>query len=290
MSSVTVIYNPESGSATSVDDLRNAFAEFENGHKVRWSPTTAEDPGPGQAREAMERGSEIVIACGGDGTVRAVAETLAGTPTTLGVVPLGTGNLLAENLSIPVGLDAVPGALSATTKTLDVGVVNDEKFIVMAGVGFDAAMIRDANSTVKRRFGSAAYMLSGAKNLPAQIVRASVRVDGEHVWSGRTAMVLVGNCGAVTGGLEVFPDARPDDGRLDVAILTAEKMTDWLTIGWRLLRGRAQPDELVERFTGTQVEIELDEPTPYELDGEDRPATRRLSFGIEPSALEVRSP
>ena len=290
MSAVTVVYNPKSGSAITTDDLREAFAPHEAAHQIRWSPTTADDPGPGQTAEAIERGAETVVACGGDGTVRAVAETLAGTSTALGVVPLGTGNLLAENLSIPVGLDAVPGALSSSTTTLDVGVVNDEKFLVMAGVGFDAAMIRDANSAVKRRLGSAAYMISGAKNLPAKIVRASVSVDGEPVWSGRTAMVLVGNCGAVTGGLEVFPDATPHDGRLDVAILTAERLRDWLTIGWRLIRGREQPTNLVERYTGTTVTVELDHPSPYELDGEDRPETARLDFGIEPAALEVRCP
>jgi YegS/Rv2252/BmrU family lipid kinase len=290
VSTVTVIYNPQSGSATGVEELRSAFASFEDGHRIRWAPTTAGDPGPGQAREAIERGSETVIACGGDGTVRAVAETLAGTSTKLGVVPLGTGNLLAENLAIPVGLDAVPGALSATPTTLDVGVVNGEKFIVMAGVGFDAAMIRDANPAVKRRLGSAAYMLSGAKNLPARIVRASVTVDGERVWSGRTAMVLVGNCGAVTGGLEVFPDAEPDDGLLDVAILTADSITDWVAIGWRLVRNRQQPVEHVRRFVGSSIVVDLDEPTPYELDGEDRDETRRLEFRVEPSALEVRCP
>jgi YegS/Rv2252/BmrU family lipid kinase len=290
VSAVTVIYNPKSGSATGVDDLRGAFAAFESNHRIRWSPTTEDDPGPGQTREAIERGSETVVACGGDGTVRAIAETLAGTSAALGVVPLGTGNLLAANLSIPVGLDAVPGALSSTSKTLDVGVVNDEKFVVMAGVGFDAAMIRDANSQVKRRLGSAAYMISGAKNLPAQIVQASVTVDDELVWSGRTAMVLVGNCGSVTGGLEVFPDADPSDGRLDVAVLAAEKLRDWMTIGWRLVRHREQPSELVQRFTGTSIVVELDKPTPWELDGEDRPESRRLTFGIEPGALQVRCP
>ncbi len=290
MSAVTVIYNPQSGGATGIDELRDAFADHEHAHQIRWSPTTEDDPGPGQAREAIERGSEIVIACGGDGTIRAVAEELAGTSTTLGVVPLGTGNLLASNLAIPVGLEAVPGALSSPPRTLDVGVVNGEKFTVMSGVGFDAAMIRDANPAVKRRLGSVAYMMSGAKNLPAQIVRATVTIDGERVWSGRTAMVLVGNCGAVTGGLEVFPDAEPDDGVLDVAILTADRLKDWLTIGWRLMRNRAQPPELVERFTGTSIVVELDDPTPYELDGEDREATDRLEFEIEPSALEVRCP
>lgn len=288
MSAVTVIYNPESGSATSVDDLRAAFDEHAGGRELRWSPTTEDDPGPGQAREAIEQGSDTVIACGGDGTVRAVAEAMAGSTVTLGVVPLGTGNLLAGNLDIPIGLDAVPVALTADARTLDLGVVNDEKFAVMAGVGFDAAMIRDANSNVKSTLGSVAYMISGARNLPAQVVRATLEVGGEQVWSGRTAMVLVGNCGSVTGGLEVFPDASPTDGILDVAVLTAENARDWARLLWRLLRDKPQPPELVKRFTGTTIEVDLDRPTPYELDGEDRDEVQHLSFSIEPGALEVR--
>jgi len=115
-------------------------------------------------------------------------------------------------------------------------------------------------------------------------------VDGEPVWSGRTAMVLVGNCGAVTGGLEVFPDADPTDGKLDVAVLRAEKLRDWATIGWRLVRDSAQPDRLVERFSGTSIEVDVANPTPYELDGEDRDDTSRLRFAIDPAALEVRCP
>lgn len=288
MGSVTVIYNPASGSSIGVDELREAFGEHDGGHRIRWAPTTADDPGPGQASEAVERGADTVVACGGDGTVRAVAESLAGTGTALGVVPLGTGNLLAANLDIPTGLDAVPRALSAPVRRFDVGAVNGERFVVMAGVGFDAAMIRDANSAVKRRLGSVAYMVSGAKNLPARILRARISIDGEAVWSGRTAMVLVGNCGAVTGGLPVFPDAEPDDGVLDVAVLTAEKATDWAVILWRLLRRREQPSRLVKRFSGHQIVVELDQPAPYELDGEDRDPTNRLEFTVEPDTLEVR--
>lgn len=288
MSVATVIYNPASGSAADADRLREEFDAHANGHRLRWAPTTADDPGYGQTSDAVEQGSETVIACGGDGTVRAVVERLAGTPTALGIVPLGTGNLLATNLDLRPGFEAIPTALSASTTTLDVGVVNDERFAVMAGVGFDAMMIRDANPAVKRRLGSVAYVVSGARNVPARLVGATIRVDGEEVWSGRTAMVLVGNCGAVTGGLPVFPDARPDDGVLDVAILTAERARDWVAVMWRLIRRRPQPDRLVRRFRGGEVDVELDRPMAYELDGEDREPARRLTFRVEPRALQVR--
>lgn len=288
MSHVTVIYNPASGSSVDPDELRDAIGEHAAGHRIRWSPTSADDPGIGQARDAAELGCDTVIACGGDGTVRAVAEGLAGRRVALGVVPLGTGNLLASNLGVPDGLDALPVALSGGGRTLDVGSVNDERFTVMAGVGFDAMMIRDANPEVKRRLGTAAYVVSALRNVPAQIVRATLGVDGTEVWSGRTAMVLVGNCGSVTGGLEVFPDADPADGVLDVAVLTAERFRDWARVTWRLVRRRPQPPELVQRFRGTDVVVSLDRPMAYELDGEDRDPTDRLHFTVEPSALEVR--
>lgn len=290
---VTVVVNPASGSATDEDALRAAFDEACNANgsalsTVEWSPTTPDDPGLGQSRRAVEHGHGTVVACGGDGTVRAAIESLAGSSTALGIVPLGTGNLLASNLGIPDGLEAVATAVGGTMRPLDIATVNGERFAVMAGVGFDATMIRDADATVKRRFGSVAYVSAAIRNLPARTMRATVDVDGRRLFSGRTVMVLVGNCGSVTGGLEVFPDARPDDGVLDVAVLGAERLRDWVGVLWRLVRGRPQRPDLVRRFTGRDVDVRLDAPAPYELDGEHRPDVDQLTFGIEPGALEVR--
>jgi YegS/Rv2252/BmrU family lipid kinase len=281
-----VISNPTSGSATDDDELRAAFA----GHDVTWSPTTEQDPGTGQAAQAVADGASTVIACGGDGTVRSVLESVAGSDATLGVVPLGTGNLLAANLGMVTGLDAVDDAIDGRVRRIDVGTVNGERFAVMAGVGFDAAMIRDAKPETKSRFGSIAYVASAVRNMPATMTYAMVDVDGQRVWSGRTAMVLVGNCGSVTGGLEVFPDARPDDGVLDVAVLSAKRPGEWGSVMWRLARGKPQRPELVARFTGTTIRVVMAEPMPYELDGEDRKPVAQLEFGIEPDSLAVRVP
>ena len=281
-----VISNPASGGAIDDGELHEAFEH----HHVTWSPTTEDDPGTGQAAAAVDAGARTVVACGGDGTVRAVMESLAGTRTALGVVPLGTGNLLAANLGLIDGLDAVDHAVNGIQRRIDVGTVNGERFAVMAGMGFDAVMIRDADSSTKRRFGSVAYVISAIRNMPATLTHASVDVDGERVWSGRTAMVLVGNCGSVTGGLEVFPDADPHDGTLDIAVLSAKRLRDWASVMWRMVRRRAQRPDLVARFTGTSVRVVLAEPMPYELDGEDRPPTVELHFAIEADALAVRVP
>lgn len=286
MSFVVAIANPASGSAGSADDLADRF-----GTGIDLVRTTEDDPGIGQARRAVDAGARTIVACGGDGTVRAVLEAVAGHDTELGVVPLGTGNLLAANLDIPTDVDeAIRAATTGRVRRLDVGSVNGERFAVMAGVGFDAAMIRDANPAVKRRLGSVAYVLSAIRNAPARVTRARVTVDGRSVWTGRTAMVLVGNCGTVTGGLAVFPDASCDDGVLDVAILSARRLREWVSVATRLLTGRPQRDDLVARFTGREIVVELERPMPYELDGEGREPVRALRFTVEPSALAVRCP
>jgi diacylglycerol kinase (ATP) len=284
---ITVIANPASGSSGDEDELHAAFAQ--TGVAATWMPTTPDDPGIGQAAQAVAIGSETVVACGGDGTVRAVLQSIAGTTVKLGVVPLGTGNLLAGNLGLPTGVDAVHTAVHGPPISLDVGVVNDERFVVMAGVGFDALMIRDANPTLKRRLGTAAYVLSGARNLRSRLFHCVVTCDGSELFRGRTAMVLVGNCGTVSGGLKAFPDARYDDGRLDVAILVARGVRQWSSVVWRLLRGREQSHALVRRSQATEVTVTLSRPVAYELDGEVRKPTAKLNFTIEPTALTVRA-
>ena len=285
---VAVVANPASGSSSDEEQLRDAFAQA--GVEATWMPTTPDDPGIGQAAQAVADGIETIVACGGDGTVRAVLQSVAGTATVLGVVPLGTGNLLAGNLELPAGLDAVHTAVHGIPIHMDVGVVNEERFVVMAGVGFDALMIRDASPGLKKRLGTVAYVLSGARNLHSRLFHAVVSCDGKEIFRGRTAMVLVGNCGTVSGGLKAFPDAQPDDGMLDIAVLAARGVRQWSSVGWRLLRGRAQRDDLVHRSQASEVAVVLSRPVAYELDGEVRDAASELRFTIEPSALTVRAP
>ena len=249
---VTVaVVNPASGSAVSEKDLRTAFDEL--GRPLEWRNTTEDDPGAGQAADAVASGATTVVACGGDGTVRACLAPLAGSDTVLGIVPLGTGNLLAANLELPSGLDAVELAVTGRIRRIDVAEANGESFAVIAGSGLDALMIRDANAVTKRRFGSLAYVASALRNLPARLVPTTVEVDGTTVFDGRTAMVLVGNCGTVTGGIVVFPDARPDDDILDVAVLSARSPIEWASVLWRLVRGfpqRLDPRGEVPRSQG----------------------------------------
>jgi diacylglycerol kinase family enzyme len=204
------------------------------------------------------------------------------------VVPAGTGNLLAGNLALPTEpADAAAAIAAGARRRIDVGRVNGEGFIVMAGTGFDALMIRDASSALKRRIGSTAYVLSALRHLRESLEPTTVEIDGEVRFRGRTTMVLVGNFGTVTGGLAVFPDARPDDGRLDVAVLRVSGLREWASVAWRMVRSRQQRHDLVARFTASEVIVRNGRPRPYEIDGEARRPARELRFEVRPASLDV---
>jgi len=283
MKRTVAIWNPVSGSAPVESALRDALGE-----DIELVETTKDDPGGGQAQAAIDGGAEVVVACGGDGTVRACLDPLAGTTTALGIMPLGTGNLLAANLGIPSGLSAGAGVGHGEDRRIDVGRVNGEAFAVMAGSGFDALLIRDANSRLKSKIGTAAYVLSGAKNLRQDCIRTKITIDGEQWLDLRTTMVLVGNFGEISGGLKVFPDARPDDGKLDVAVMSASGIREWASIAWRLFTNKPQRLDLARRAHGSKIVVEHAVPRVYEMDGEDREPTKRLEFTVEPGALLVR--
>ena len=279
---VVAIWNPASGSAPDESALQEALGEG-----VRLVETTEADPGPGQTRDAVDSGARIVVACGGDGTVRACLAPLAGSDTALAIVPLGTGNLLASNLDIDAGLDAGSGVGRGDPRTIDLGWVDGEAFAVMAGTGFDAHMIRDAPDSLKARIGTAAYVFSGARNLRAGLVDTTVTVDGEKWFDGETAMVLVGNFGEISGGLTVFPDADPSDGVLDVAVMSASTLREWASIGWSLVRGTDPRIDLARRTQGARIVVEQGSPRAWELDGEDRDPTTRMEFTVQPDSIRV---
>lgn len=282
MTKTVAIWNPASGSAPAEDDLRESL-----GDHTTLVETTEDDPGGGQAARAVQSGTDIVVACGGDGTVRACLDPLIGTEAALGIVPLGTGNLLASNLAIPTGLDAASAIGRGQARRIDLGRINGEPFAVMAGSGFDALMIRDASDELKSRVGVIAYVLSGMKNLRTDLVQTTVQVDGRPWFSGRTSMVLVGNFGTVSGGVEVFPDARPDDGLLDVAVMSASTIREWASIAWRILRRRPLRLDLARRTQGRTITIDQLRPRPYELDGETRPPSTRLDVEVVADALSI---
>ena len=219
-SEVVVVVNPTKVALADVRDVLRDAAAAAGLEPPKLVETTEEDPGFGQTREAVRDGAGLVCVLGGDGTVRAVAQELVGTGVALGLLPGGTGNLLARNLGLPVDslADAAASAFSGRDRTIDVGWLvldpdesqragdlrtgadNVHCFTVMAGVGFDAQIMNDAPEGVKDKAGWAAYVASGGKHLTDDPFALDLVVDGRTAAAGQVRTVVVGNCGELTAG------------------------------------------------------------------------------------------
>ena len=316
---VAVIYNPVRIDVPRVRAAVEAAAARAGGVELLWLETTPEEGGQAQAREALARGATLVLAAGGDGTVRAVAEALRDRGATLGLLPSGTGNLLARNLGVPYANVEEAGAIAfdGDTRAIDLGVATatredgertEHTFLVMAGVGIDATMIANARPALKRRVGWLAYVDAGFRALPkAHKVRIRYRLDDEPERSARVSTILIANCGTLPGNMELIPDGAVDDGLLDVAILQPESVFGWLTI-WRkvtwenrVLRKSALGRRII-RFTdrairtrlsylrGADVRLRMEQPEPFELDGDAFGDVVALDLAVDEGGLRVRVP
>lgn len=274
----------------SLDELRRVL-EAQGAEDPVWREIVSPDEVPAAVAELIEQGVETLFVWGGDGTVQQCVDALGSAPLSLAVLPAGTANLLASNLGVPKDLEqAVTVGLSGRRRRIDVGTLNGERFTVMAGTGFDAVMVDTAEGALKERLGSLAYIAAGVGGVTRDPVQTRVEVDGRLWYEGPTTCVLVGNMGRVLGGLSVFPEASPTDGRLDVGVLTAESVIDWARIAGSTLTSGASSSPFVENTSGRTVEVRLEEEWPYELDGDVRSETRDLRFSIEPGAIEVCVP
>jgi YegS/Rv2252/BmrU family lipid kinase len=291
MSRAALIVNP-----TKLDDeeaFRKSVRRVMDDHgwdEPLWQETTKEDPGRGQAEAAVSAGADLVLACGGDGTVTACAEGMVSTGVPLAIIPMGTGNLLARNLGLPMGLDeALEVALGGVEQPVDAGRVNGSLFVVMAGLGLDARMLDGASEPLKERLGWLAYAISAVRHLGDRPMRVTIVADGGRGRRMRASAVIVGNVGWLQGGVPLLPDALTDDGLLDAVVLPAGGLTRWLTVAAGiLLRRPAQGGTYRIQFS--ELEVTLTQEQPWELDGEVMGSTRRLTVVAQPGALLLRTP
>ena len=267
--------------------------------------TTREAPGGDQARAAVAAGAQLVVVGGGDGTVREVAGALAGRSATLGIVPIGTANLFARNLGLGTRslTRAVHLALTGHTRRVDVGVASwrevrdgvtgppspERTFLVVAGLGHDAATVLATRPEFKESLGWLAYLESGARHLARPALRMRVSTDGRPLRSVETWCVLAGNCGRLPGGLQVFPAARLDDGVLDTLEVPLTSPAQWATVAAKgALRLRGDVPAL--RFgTARRLWVIPDAPAPLQLDGDVVPAVADLRVRVMPRALRVHA-
>ena len=295
---VLVILNPikiENGEA--FRQMLDARAQQLGWNRPAWVETTIEDPGHSMARRAIEDGVDLVVVCGGDGTVRTVCGELAGSGIPVGVVPAGTGNLLARNLDLPLYLNAaIEVALNGQDRAIDLvkiegdGLGEREHFLVMAGMGFDAAIMGGVNEKVKAKVGWLAYFVSGARNIMFPAVRLELSVDDGPVTRHWARTVVVGNVGFLQAGLPLLPDATLDDGKLDVVIINPARFVHWFRVVLRVLTRGKKLDDTVNRMTGRTVTIRAGSETPRQIDGDAIAPGHEMRCTVLHGRLLVRAP
>lgn len=312
-----LVYNPIKVDA---DALRASVERLSS--EAGWSEplfyeTTVDDLGDDVTRQALKEGVDAVLVAGGDGTVRAVSEAMSGSGVPLTIVPSGTGNLLARNLRLP--LDDAEAVIRATFEgdrlAMDVGwatlrrpdgEVAEHAFVVMGGMGLDAAMIANTNPQLKKTVGWVAYVDGAARSLAsAKPFRIMYQLDGHRLHSARVQSVLFANCGSLPAGLELIPEASVADGSLDIVIFQPKGALGWIFV-WRrvawdnsfLRRFRAgrrvlalrTKDNSVRYSRGTGIEIATADATPVQLDGDEFGEAVRVRTRVDPGALLIAVP
>ncbi|TXL57477.1 phosphatase PAP2 family protein [Aeromicrobium terrae] len=284
-----------------------------------WFETTIEDTGRGQTQAALEADVDLIVAAGGDGTVRAVCEEAARTGIAVGIIPHGTGNLLARNIGIPLNMrDALEVAFGGQDKAVDLATfrtdavlqdpaaeTDDDRedadenetptgtetcFLVMAGLGMDAAIMTGVDDNLKQKVGWFAYFVSGVKALRFPAMRVEISVDDGEFKKFRARTVVIGNVGFLQAGIPLLPDAQIDDGQLDVVVLAPKRFIGWLAIVVRVMGRQRRTNERLDRLAGKKVVIRAEKPMPMQLDGDPVGDGTEITAEVQHGVLLVRVP
>lgn len=266
-----------------------------------WQAELAATSGPGDARrladEAVSRNMDAVVVFGGDGTTMQAAAALVGTPVALGLIPGGTGNLLAGNLRIPPNpVKAAATLLRSRSRRIDLGRMERPDgthfFAVACGSGYDARVMAGTASEQKRKWGMGAYVATTLKLIDdLRSVDYLITVDGKE-YDAHAAMVLVANCGEVIPRyVKLGPGISPEDGLLDVVVMRANGFGEGVRAVWDLLRTSAPGvgGGFVGFARGCEIKVEATPPQPAQLDGEAGGMTP-FTATIVPGAIEVLAP
>jgi len=274
--------------------------------------TAENDVGFGQARRALAEKVDVVCAFGGDGTVRAVAQEMVGSGVPMGLLPGGTGNLLARNLEVPTDdlARAVEVAITGRNRHIDVGWMRlnpgeahleehvgegstegpqRHAFLVMAGLGLDAAIMDATSEKLKAKIGWTAYVPAGLKHLLVERFKAHLSVDGGPPSTIRARTVLIGNCGKLTGGINLIPEAEPDDGTLDVVIIAPKGLTAWVSVAARVLTKSERTTRNLNRYRCQSIGIRVDHEQLIELDGDIIGEAEHIEIEVQARGLIVRT-
>ncbi len=311
-----IVYNPVK------IDRDELAVQVESAQPLEWSEpvwfeTSADDAGEAAVRSALDAGVDLLLVAGGDGTVRVAADAVTTAHVPLAIIPAGTGNLLARNLGIDVTSlkNAVVNAFEGDEREIDLGELEIEApdgtrskhaFAVMVGFGLDAEMIEKTDEELKKKVGWLAYVDAAGRVISGlDKVRVQVRLDGGRTTRSTVNTMLIGNCGTVTNGIVVLPDAVVDDGMLDIALIRPQGVRGWLQVAGYVARNNLLVTKLLRRTghlgrqrTGAalgygqakETHARLEEPRAVQVDGDVVGDAIALRAGVREDALVVRVP
>jgi diacylglycerol kinase family enzyme len=299
---VAVILNPVKNNA---EVARNAIidaCELAGWDAPRFYETTVDDPGYGQSRQALADRADVILACGGDGTVRVVAECLAHKNVAMGLIPVGTGNLLARNVDLDVTdmEGCIQTALFGHQRYIDTatmaisnsitGHASTHTFLVIAGMGLDAEVVGDTREDLKKTVGWLAYTEAGVRHLPGRRKRVSITMDDEPEQARKIRSVLFANCGLIPGGIDFIPQAMIDDGMLDIVVMSPRSAFGWLAMYTKILFKHKHNLPMMSFYRSGKVTIRSQEPMATQLDGDPSGEATKVTVQVEPASLLVRVP
>src|SRR4029453_18237060 len=262
--------------------------------------TTAEDPGHTQSRAALKSGADVVLACGGDGTIRVVAQALAHSGIPMGLVPLGTGNLLARNIDLDVYdlHSSIHTALFGHQSFIDTArmaienewtrLSSEHVFLVIAGMGLDAEVISDTSDDLKKAVGWLAYTEAGVRHLPGRRKRVTISLDDEPQQSRKIRSVLFANCGLIPGGIDFIPQAMLDDGVLDIVVVSPRSAIGWIAMYAKIMFKHKRNLPVMSYYRSGKIVIKCAEPVATQIDGDPSGEATDVTVRVEPRSLLVR--
>ncbi|ANJ27116.1 diacylglycerol/lipid kinase family protein [Agromyces aureus] len=312
-----IVYNPVKLDADATRPVLAAIEADGDWAPSLWLETSVDDPGTGQTASALEQGVDVVIAAGGDGTVRIVAEGLRGTGVPLALLPSGTGNLLARNLNLTLDdpEQSLRTALTGADRPIDMalidirgddGTTHRHAYLVMAGLGLDAKMLANTDDDLKAKAGWLAYVKAiGLALQDTDQLRLRYRLDSGPTHRVRAHTIIMGNCGSLPANILLLPDAAVDDGRMQIVLLRPEGFFGWVQImtkifwengvlrrtsAGRRLIGVTKEVRALDYLNGKRLDVSLNRAEQIQLDGDSFGEARSFRTWVDPSSLLVRVP
>jgi YegS/Rv2252/BmrU family lipid kinase len=291
LAKAVIIFNPKSGKQDPMSEqlIKNIAKNI--GWQGTFIKTTTNNNASMITAQAIRKGIDHIVVCGGDGTVREVLGQIRKHSVTVGIVPLGTGNILAKNLSLPLNINhAVYIAFNGKIKKIDIGEANGNIFVLIAAMGLDLDAI-SANSEIKSKLGTTAYVLEALKNISKKAEKYELVIDSKSEITVRAKSIMVANIGTTEAGIKIVPGADPQSGDLKIGIVKANTLSSWITLIFNALKGEIHKSPNFNLLQGQKIEITpVSGPKPYECDGDVFPPVSKLNIKIYPHAVSVLTP